>query len=57
MTAMARTTAFPTSIAAQMLVRGEVTAKGVLPPEQCIPLVPLMKELEKRGIVIHETLS
>jgi lysine 6-dehydrogenase len=57
MTSMARTTAFPTSIAAQMLVRGEVTAKGVFPPEQSIPLVPLLGELKKRNIVINESLS
>ncbi len=33
MTSMARTTAFPCSIAAQMLGTGQVTKKGLVPPE------------------------
>lgn len=33
MTSMARTTAFPCSIAAQMLGEGQVTRKGLVPPE------------------------
>ena len=57
MTSMMRTTAFPTSIAAQLVVRGEVTTRGVIPPEQCIPLGPMLEELKKRNILLHETLS
>ncbi|MEM3783957.1 MAG: saccharopine dehydrogenase family protein [Candidatus Bathyarchaeia archaeon] len=33
-TAMARTTAYPASIVAQMLIKGTVKAKGVVPPEK-----------------------
>jgi len=55
-TSMMRTTAYPTSIVAQMAVNGTITARGVVPPEQCIPLDPLIAELKKRNIQIHETL-
>jgi lysine 6-dehydrogenase len=57
MTSMMRTTAFPTSIIAQMIVRGDVTARGVLPPEQCVPLDPFIRELQQRNINIHETIT
>jgi lysine 6-dehydrogenase len=56
-TSMMRTTAFPTSIIAQMIVRGTIPDRGVLPPERCVPIAPLLAELRKRNIVIHETLS
>jgi lysine 6-dehydrogenase len=56
-TAMMRTTAFPTSVIAQMVVRGEIAERGVLPPERCVPLAPFLAELRKRNIVIHESLS
>ena len=55
-TSMMRTTAYPTSIVAQMAVNGTITARGVVPPEQCIPLDPLIAELKRRNIQIHETL-
>jgi lysine 6-dehydrogenase len=57
MTSMMRTTAFPTSIIAQMVANGTITQHGVLPPEQCVPLEPFLSELKKRNIVITETLS
>ncbi len=53
--AMARTTSFPTSIIIQMVMDGRITARGVLPPEQSVPLVPLIEELKKRNIVIIES--
>ncbi|HUL43896.1 MAG TPA: saccharopine dehydrogenase C-terminal domain-containing protein [Bacteroidota bacterium] len=56
-TSMMRTTAYPTSIIAQMAVKGIITARGVEPPEQCVPLDPLIAELKKRDIHIHETLT
>ncbi len=55
MTSMMRTTAFPTSIIAQFIADGRVTARGVVPPEQCVPLDPFLAELQKRNIVIHAT--
>jgi lysine 6-dehydrogenase len=56
-TAMMRTTAFPTSVIAQMVVRGAIPERGVLPPERCVPLAPFLAELGKRNIVITESLS
>ncbi len=56
-TAMMRTTAFPTSIIAQMVAQGVITARGAFPPEQCVPLEPFLAELKKRNILIQETLT
>jgi lysine 6-dehydrogenase len=55
MSSMMRTTSFPTSIIAQMIVDGTITARGVLPPEACVPLDPLIAEMKKRNIVFHES--
>jgi lysine 6-dehydrogenase len=52
---MMRTTAFPTSIIAQMVANGTITERGVHPPEQCVPLDPFIAELKKRKIIINET--
>ena len=57
MTAMMRTTAFPTSIIAQMLARGSITRRGVFPPEEIVPGEVLMRELSERSIVITEQLT
>src|SRR5262249_3976468 len=54
-TSMMRTTAFPTSTIAQMIANGTITARGVLPPEQCVPLPPLLEELRNRNIFIKES--
>ena len=56
-TSMMRTTAFPTSIIAQMVVNGTITTRGVMPPEQCVPLDQFITELKKRNIIIKETIS
>jgi lysine 6-dehydrogenase len=50
--AVARDTGFPISVAAQMLARGQITERGVLPPEIAIPAGEFLKELDKRGIRI-----
>jgi lysine 6-dehydrogenase len=57
MSAMMRTTAFPTSVAALALAAGTVTARGVFPPEECIPGDLMINELQRRGIIINTTLS
>jgi saccharopine dehydrogenase-like NADP-dependent oxidoreductase len=53
-TSMSRTTAFPCTIIARMLLRGELRAHGVLPPEllgrQAGVLVHVLSELEARGV-------
>jgi lysine 6-dehydrogenase len=54
---MMRTTSFPTSIIAQMIVSGIIKERGVLPPEQCVPVQPLINELKKRDIIISESLK
>ena len=57
-TSMAKTTCFPASIAAQMIVSGQMKKKGSLFPEQVFqgPLYkPFVEELGKRGVsVIHK---
>jgi saccharopine dehydrogenase-like NADP-dependent oxidoreductase len=46
---------FPASIVAQMIVSGEIKKTGVLNPALDVPYAPFMAQLEKRGIVVHET--
>ena len=58
MTAMARTTAYPASIMAQLILRKAVKMKGVVPPEEIGADNQLFesfsKELKERGIKISE---
>jgi lysine 6-dehydrogenase len=56
MSAMMRTTAFPASIIAQTMARGETLMKGATPQERCIPPRPFVKALAERDIRITETL-
>jgi lysine 6-dehydrogenase len=56
-TSMMRTTSFPTSIIAQMVVGGTLASRGVLPPESCVPLDPLIAELAARRIYIKQMWS
>jgi len=53
--AMMRTTAFPASIVAQMMARGEATRHGALPQEACLPAERFMDELARRGIVVDQS--
>jgi lysine 6-dehydrogenase len=58
-TSMARTTAFPCSIAAQMLGAGEVTEKGLVPPEIAFRgelRHSFLRYLKTRGMRITSTL-
>jgi len=50
-TAMMRTTAYPTSIIAQMIVDGRITERGVKTPEMCVPGDALIEEMAKREII------
>jgi lysine 6-dehydrogenase len=54
MTAMMRTTAFPTAITARMIATGVIAARGVLTPEQCVPGDTMIEELARRRITITE---
>jgi lysine 6-dehydrogenase len=56
-TAMMRTTAFPTAITALMIARGTITQRGVMPQELCVPGQPMIRELAQRGIVITTSVS
>jgi saccharopine dehydrogenase-like NADP-dependent oxidoreductase len=46
-------TGCPPSIAMQMLARGEITARGVVAPEQAIPAKSFFRELHRRGMRIR----
>ncbi len=50
LSAMMRTTAFPAAIVALIMARGQVTAKGALPQERCIPPDLFVRELAARNI-------
>jgi saccharopine dehydrogenase-like NADP-dependent oxidoreductase len=49
--------AIPLSIGAQMIARGDVTAKGVLAPEAAIDAGVFFQELSRRGIEVHERIQ
>jgi len=55
MSAMMRTTAFPASIIAQMMARGEVSQRGATPQEIAIDSETFIAELSTRNIVISES--
>ncbi len=57
MSAMMRTTAFPASIIAQMMARGDVTARGATPQEKAIDPEKFVAELRRRDIIIKEQCS
>lgn len=52
MSAMMRTTAFPASIIAQMVARGEVLSRGATPQELAIEPEKFVAELQRRNIQI-----
>jgi lysine 6-dehydrogenase len=45
-------TGCPPSIAIQLLLRGEIASRGVLPPEVAVPVAPFLAELDRRGMRI-----
>jgi lysine 6-dehydrogenase len=53
LSAMMRTTAFPASIIAQMMARGETAYRGATPQEKVVPTQKFVDELAKRNILIH----
>ena len=55
LSAMMRTTAFPASIIAQMMARGEVLARGATPQEKAIDPEKFVAELARRNIRIMES--
>ena len=55
--AMSMGVAYPACIAAEMIVKGEITSKGVLSPATDVPCDLFMDQLNKRGIKISETIE
>jgi len=53
-TAMMRMTGYPASIIAQMIARGDVTERGVVPGERAVNKEILRVELKARDIVLEE---
>ena len=53
LSAMMRTTAFPASIIAQVMARGEVLQKGVTPQEKVIDAEKFVAELQRRNIILN----
>lgn len=53
-TAMNRTVGFPASIAAIMILKGEISEKGLLSPIHHMPFEIFKKKLEKRGIFVKK---
>ena len=54
LSAMMRTTAFPASIIAQMMAKGDVVTRGATPQESAIDPDRFVAELSRRNIVINE---
>jgi lysine 6-dehydrogenase len=55
LSAMMRTTAFPASIIAQMMARGDVLMRGATPQESAIDAETFVAELARRNIKIQES--
>ncbi|CAA9410920.1 MAG: L-lysine dehydrogenase [uncultured Pyrinomonadaceae bacterium] len=55
LSAMMRTTAFPASIIAQMMAKGEISERGATPQELAIDAEKFVAELARRNIVIVES--
>jgi lysine 6-dehydrogenase len=53
-TAMMRMTGYPTAIIAQMITRGDVTVRGVIPGERAVPFEIFREELKHRDIHLEE---
>ena len=53
-TSMMRTTAYPTSIIAQMIEKGIIKDHGVFGCEEVVACFPFFKQLQKRGINIQK---
>jgi lysine 6-dehydrogenase len=55
LSSMMRTTAFPAAIVALMMARGDISKKGALPQERCVPPELFMSELAKRKIEVRQS--
>ncbi|MGD8262045.1 MAG: saccharopine dehydrogenase C-terminal domain-containing protein [Desulfobacterales bacterium] len=55
--AMSMGVAYPACIAAEMIVRGDITRKGVLSPATDVPCDLFIDQLNNRGIKVNETIE
>jgi saccharopine dehydrogenase-like NADP-dependent oxidoreductase len=55
--AMSMGVAYPACIAAEMIVRGDITKKGVLSPATDFPCDLFMDQLNNRGIKVDEMIE
>jgi saccharopine dehydrogenase-like NADP-dependent oxidoreductase len=55
--AMSMGVAYPACVAAEMIVSGEITKKGVLSPATDVPCDLFMDQLKKKGIEINKTVA
>jgi lysine 6-dehydrogenase len=55
LSAMMRTTAFPASVIAQMMAKGDVKLRGATPQEKAIDAEKFVAELARRNITIQES--
>ncbi|HDL85209.1 MAG TPA: saccharopine dehydrogenase [Candidatus Acetothermia bacterium] len=55
LSAMMRTTGFPIAQIAFMLATGEITARGALPQEMCVPTQGFLSGLMEHGLTIERT--
>jgi saccharopine dehydrogenase-like NADP-dependent oxidoreductase len=55
--AMSMGVAYPACIAAEMIVTGAITPKGILSPATDMPCDVFMDQLKKRGIHVNETIE
>jgi lysine 6-dehydrogenase len=53
-TAMMRMTGYPASIIGQMILRGDISARGVVPGERAVPFEIFREELKHRDIHLEE---
>ena len=56
LSAMMRTTGFPIAEIAYMLATGEISARGALPPESCVPQREFINRLISRGLKIEKVM-
>jgi saccharopine dehydrogenase-like NADP-dependent oxidoreductase len=55
--AMSMGVAYPACIAAEMIVKGDITRKGVLSPAIDVPCDVFLDQLDKRGIRIKDSIE
>ena len=57
LTAMSMGVAYPACIAAEIIVKGDITGKGVLSPATDGPCDLFRDQLNKRGIEVNKTIE